>query len=100
MICRLGLGKTFTGSEMMVRYGCEINLIVCQKSKVQDWIEHFFGHYIIVGCLSLADFLTFELSELVLDAEDESGTDAEVLGGAVLVEPGLRLFQALGRARR
>lgn len=40
----MGLGKTFTGSEMMKRFGCRINLIVCQKSKVQDWEEHF-GNY-------------------------------------------------------
>lgn len=37
----MGLGKTFTGSEMMKRFGCKVNLIVCQKSKVQDWVEHF-----------------------------------------------------------
>lgn len=41
----MGLGKTFTGSEMMVRFGCKVNLIVCQKSKVQDWVDHFCFHY-------------------------------------------------------
>lgn len=41
----MGLGKTFTGSEMMKRFGCKVNLIVCQKSKVQDWVEHFADNY-------------------------------------------------------
>jgi SNF2 family DNA or RNA helicase len=41
----MGLGKTFTGSEMMKRFRCKVNLIICQKSKIQDWIEHFNEYY-------------------------------------------------------
>ena len=41
----MGGGKTFIGSEQMKRYGKDLNLIVCQKSKVQDWIEHFEQYY-------------------------------------------------------
>lgn len=41
----MGLGKTFTGAEKMVRLGAKMNLLVCQKSKIQDWIEHFKRHY-------------------------------------------------------
>lgn len=41
----MGLGKTFTGAEQMVRYKNRVNLIVCQKSKVNDWIDHFKTHY-------------------------------------------------------
>lgn len=41
----MGLGKTFTGSEMMIRFGCNINLVICQKSKIIDWIEHFEKNY-------------------------------------------------------
>ena len=29
----------------MARYGCRVNLVVCQKSKVNDWMEHFTQHY-------------------------------------------------------
>ena len=36
----MGLGKTYTGSEKMLMLDANINLIVCQKSKVDDWIEH------------------------------------------------------------
>lgn len=41
----MGLGKTFTGAEQMVKYGCRVNLVVCQKSKVNDWVDHFIAHY-------------------------------------------------------
>lgn len=36
----MGLGKTYTGSEKMRVLDNNINLIICQKSKVKDWIEH------------------------------------------------------------
>lgn len=42
----MGLGKTFTGSEKMMRLDAGVNLIICQKSKVRDWVEHFFTYYI------------------------------------------------------
>lgn len=41
----MGLGKTYTGSEKMKRLGADMNLIICQKSKVQDWIDHFNNNY-------------------------------------------------------
>lgn len=36
----MGLGKTFTGAAKLISMGCVINLIVCQKSKVGDWLDH------------------------------------------------------------
>lgn len=41
----MGLGKTFVGSEKMMKLNKRINLVVCQCSKVQDWIEHFQDYY-------------------------------------------------------
>lgn len=41
----MGLGKTFEGSEKMIQLGAKVNLIVCQKSKIQDWIDHFKQNY-------------------------------------------------------
>lgn len=41
----MGLGKTFGGSEKMREYGNRVNLVICQKSKVQDWRNHFAEHY-------------------------------------------------------
>lgn len=41
----MGLGKTFVGSEKMKELNTRINLVVCQCSKVSDWIEHFQAYY-------------------------------------------------------
>ena len=40
----MGLGKTYVGSEKAVSFPNKI-LVVCQKSKIQDWIEHFQSNY-------------------------------------------------------
>lgn len=50
----MGLGKTFTGSEKMMQLGAKVNLIVCQKSKIDDWCEHFLNNYEI-GVYRLTD---------------------------------------------
>jgi len=58
----MGLGKTFVGSEKAVSLDANIVLIVCQKSKVQDWIDHFRINYDwIDDVLDLTDKKQFEL---------------------------------------
>lgn len=41
----MGLGKTFVGSEKMRELGAKVNLVICQKSKIQDWCDHFDANY-------------------------------------------------------
>ena len=41
----MGGGKTFIGSEKMKELGNKVNLVICQKSKVQDWVDHFNEYY-------------------------------------------------------
>lgn len=41
----MGLGKTFTGAEKMIQLESGTNLVICQKSKIHDWVEHFKQHY-------------------------------------------------------
>lgn len=41
----MGTGKTFVGSEKLKQLAGRVNLVVCQKSKVNDWINHFNAHY-------------------------------------------------------
>lgn len=40
-----GLGKTIMGSthadELMKKYPCTFVLVVCQKSKIRDWVSHY-----------------------------------------------------------
>lgn len=41
----MGLGKTYTGAEKLIQLGAKVNLVICQKSKIDDWIEHFRNNY-------------------------------------------------------
>jgi len=41
----MGLGKTFVGSEKLKSFNTEYNILICQKSKVPDWVEHFEKYY-------------------------------------------------------
>lgn len=41
----MGLGKTYVGAEKMFRLGAKVNLLICQKSKIDDWIEHYRINY-------------------------------------------------------
>ena len=41
----MGLGKTFVGAEKLMQLNADINLVICQKSKVNDWVEHFKNNY-------------------------------------------------------
>ena len=35
------LGKTFVGSEKLWELNSPYNLVICQKSKLEDWYQHF-----------------------------------------------------------
>jgi SNF2 family DNA or RNA helicase len=41
----MGLGKTFVGSEKMKSLNSKHNIIVCQKSKIDDWVDHYKTYY-------------------------------------------------------
>ncbi|NOW86752.1 SNF2 family DNA or RNA helicase [Clostridium beijerinckii] len=41
----MGLGKTFVATEKAKELGTNIILVVCQKSKLEDWEEHFNEFY-------------------------------------------------------
>ena len=41
----LGLGKTFIGAEKLMSFDSNIKLVVCQKSKIDDWLDHMETHY-------------------------------------------------------
>ncbi len=51
----MGLGKTFIGSERLRLYGERVNIVICQKSKIKDWCEHFKEHY--------TDYAVFDLTD-------------------------------------
>ncbi|MCG1234817.1 DEAD/DEAH box helicase family protein [Staphylococcus epidermidis] len=41
----MGLGKTFVGSEKLWELNSPYNLVICQKSKLEDWYQHFKEYY-------------------------------------------------------
>lgn len=41
----MGLGKTFVGSEKLWELNTPFNLVICQKSQIDYWIEHFKKYY-------------------------------------------------------
>jgi len=51
----MGLGKTFVGSEKMKQLGADTNLLICQKSKISDWVQHFKDHYAEIRIYDLTD---------------------------------------------
>lgn len=56
----MGLGKTYEGSEKMVQLGAKVNLVVCQKSKIDDWCEHFKDNYPDYTVMDLTTFNTMK----------------------------------------
>ena len=73
----MGLGKTFTGSEKMYELGAKVNLIICQKSKIDDWVEHFKEYYpsMIVINLTLKNGVSAYMTRI-----SPSGTDTPIIG--------------------
>lgn len=57
----MGLGKTFVGSEKMKWLNKDVNLVICQKSKVADWIEHFEKFYEDLETYDLTKKTDYEL---------------------------------------
>lgn len=64
----MGLGKTFAGSEKIMQLGARMNLVVCQKSKIEDWLNHFIDNYYDRPCIAL-DLTKSANMNLFLDDE-------------------------------
>lgn len=57
----MGLGKTFVGSEKLKQFSKVINLTICQKSKIKDWLDHFKKNYPDLLVLDLTDKAEFQM---------------------------------------
>jgi SNF2 family DNA or RNA helicase len=57
----MGLGKTYVGSEKMMQLGARVNLVVCQKSKIDDWVDHFKENY--AGAWTGDGIIVFDLTD-------------------------------------
>lgn len=80
----MGLGKTFVGGEKLIQLDSKVNLVVCQKSKIQDWVNHLRKYYsypgnIESGCCPYSVFdLTVQKREFFSD-EDSFISDGDSL---------------------
>lgn len=68
----MGLGKTFIGSEKAISLGKNI-LVVCQKSKVDDWVNHFSDNYDDAILYDLTD--NNEIEFFLLNTLDKEARD-------------------------
>lgn len=68
----MGTGKTFTGSEKARQLNARVNLVVCQKSKVQDWVDHMVMNYANDHCWMIYDLTNKKELEWFLKALDDS----------------------------
>lgn len=100
----MGLGKTFVGAEKMKVMNSPVNLIVCQKSKIQDWIDHFNEHYAVEERSAFQKDLIFDLTnkkefERFINEAEQATTDnwiQDELTGEYYSEPCLYPFNVLG----
>jgi SNF2 family DNA or RNA helicase len=76
----MGLGKTFVGAEKVWELNNDVNLVICQKSKIDDWVQHFKDHY--------PDYEVFDLthkSQAItfrnrLDTKSVYNRDVQIIG--------------------
>ena len=66
----MGLGKTYVGSEKMVNLHTKTNLVICQKSKVNDWVEHFRKNYVKYVVADLTQKNGFDLLNYTIANDD------------------------------
>lgn len=59
----MGLGKTYTGSEKLVQLGAKVNLVICQKSKIDDWVDHFTENYELSHDMMIYDCTRWKKSD-------------------------------------
>ncbi len=71
----MGLGKTFVGAEKLMRLNSRISLVIVQKSKVQDWVDHMVEHYAMNHCWMIYDLTKKKELEWFRKAVDDGSTD-------------------------
>lgn len=82
----MGLGKTFVGSEKMLQLGSNVNLLICQKSKIDDWMEHMVLNYAMNHCWTIynltnkEDFDMFFRALHQIDEAEKAGCVVNIVG--------------------
>lgn len=76
----MGLGKTFVGAEKMYLLNNAVNLVICQKSKIDDWVQHFkdyYPDYRVMNLTKKSEAINFRA---VLDTKDLYNQGIQMIG--------------------
>ena len=76
----MGLGKTFVGAEKMYLLNNVVNLVICQKSKIDDWVQHFkdyYPDYRVMNLTKKSEAINFRA---VLDTKDLYNQGVQMIG--------------------
>lgn len=76
----MGLGKTFVGGEKLWLQNNAVNLVICQKSKIDDWVDHFktyYPEYHVLNLTKKSQSITFRNEVEALKTYDDR---ADVIG--------------------
>lgn len=76
----MGLGKTFVGAEKMYLLNNPVNLVICQKSKIDDWVQHFKDYYPKDEVMNLTNKKEVVSFRELADSKDLYKTDLQIVG--------------------
>lgn len=76
----MGLGKTFVGAEKMYLLNNSVNLIVCQKSKIDDWVDHMKTYYPSDRVMNLTKKSEAINFRTLVDTEELYNKDVQIIG--------------------
>ena len=76
----MGLGKTFVGSEKALKLNNRVNLLICQCSKVSDWIDHMVENYAMNHCWMIYDLTNPKEFKWFMAAVSETDNPTRICG--------------------
>lgn len=82
----MGLGKTYVGSEKMMQLAAPVNLIVCQKSKIDDWFNHMVENYAMNHCWLVYNLTDKKDFEWFFKEVENRKSDSPVICGIINYE--------------
>ena len=76
----MGLGKTFVGAEKMYLLNNAVNVVICQKSKIDDWIQHFKEYYPSDRVMNLTKKSGAINFRTLVDTKELYNKDVQIIG--------------------
>lgn len=76
----MGLGKTFVGAEKMYLLNNAVNVVICQKSKIDDWVQHFKEYYPSDRVMNLTKKSEAINFRTLVDTKELYNKDVQIIG--------------------